>query len=432
MNIAIISPLKSLDPSYSVAGVIKNQCSVLSKFHHNVTLIVDEEYSGPGLGLQGVSLLKILPSSTLIDYKSKLTLSKEHEELANSIALVLSARLSNFDVVFTHDLIFTGWMLPYALSIMVLAEEHPDLSWFHWIHSDPCVQSPKDWWNMNHYNSNHTIVYPAIQTLSEISKVFNTDKVINIPHILDLKQICRFSDQTKDIVDLLPALQTSDIIQISPISTDRLNSKGARELINLFGLLKKSGRSVCLVIANQFSGRREAQLVDPIYYYEKVARRCGLEPYTDFIFTSELFNGKYKEGIPQRTLFELMSLSNLFVMPSKSESFGLGLLEAMMASGVIVVANEHLKLPIKQYTSFDFKAVNAVDQNININDMAPLVDWIIEQLESNSVVKARTEIRKNFNPLTIYNTYYKPLFASLQVQAYRSNPLPKSLQNIEV
>lgn len=426
MNIAIICPLNNSLPTYSVASVIRSQCEMLHAQRHNVTVICNSTFTGPGF--PGATLLKILPEVELVDYRSKLNISKEHEEYATDLAAILSPKLIQYDVVFTHDLIFTGWYLVFALSIMSLSMENPKTKWYHWIHSYPFVQ--RDWFDMAHYTGDHYIVYPTVQDFKYIGEIFNTKKVICVPHVVDCKSIYRLSDQAKVLVDLISSIQTADIVQIFPASSDRLSSKGVRELINLFGLLKKSGRSVCLVIVNQFSGRREASLVDPVYYYEKVARRCGLEPYVDFIFTSELLNGKYAEGIPQRILFELMSFANLFVMPSKSESFGLGLLEAMMASGVVCVANEHLNLPIKQHTSFNFKAINDVDQNISINEMSPLVDWIIEQLENNAVVKARTIIRQQFNSLSIYNNYYKPLLAS--VPCVTSAPLlPKFLENLE-
>lgn len=411
MEICIIAPLKSSDPTYSVAGVIRTQAAILAAHRHKVTIIVNEDYSGPGI--QGASLQKILPSAELVDYRSKLNISAAHEELANDIAVLLSSRVSQFDVVFTHDLIFTGWYLPYALAIMSVSAENEDtnLKWFHWVHSFPF--STKDWWDLNYYAGDHTIVYPNPVSLDCISDIFNTTKVISIPHALDPRAIHRFTDPAKDIVELVPSLLTADIVQIYPAATDRFESKGIRELTNLFGLLKKSGRSVCLVIANQFSGRREARLVDPVYYYENVARRCGLEPYVDYIFTSELFSGKYVDGVPQRVLFELMALANLFVIPSKSESFGLGLLEAVMAGTVVCVANEHLNLPIKQYTSFDFKSPSSPDQFINIRSMSELVDWIINEMDNNQVVKAKTLVRQQFNPISIYNNYYKPLLASI-------------------
>ena len=427
MEVCIICPLSNSNPNYSIAGVIRNQVKMLSKHGHRVTIIVNSDFDG--VGFPSGTLLKILPTTTLVDYTTKLAISKEHEEFATEVATILSPRLINYDVIFTHDLIFTGWYLPFALGLMSIADENPELPFFHWIHSDPTIQPLKDWWDARHYSGNYNLVYPTAKPIKDIERIFNTTRVIHIPHIINLSHLYRFSDQSKDIIKLLPALYTSDAIQIYPASTDRLEAKGARELINLFGLLKRSGRSVCLVIANQFSQRVGGRMVDPILYYEKVARRCGLEPYEDFIFTSELFNGKYAEGLPQRVLFELMTLSNLCVLPSKSESFGLGLLEALAVGSCVCVANEHLNLPIKQYTSFDFKAFNETDQFVDLSSLSTLVDWIIEQLDSNSVVRAKTKIRQDFNPTAIYNDYYKPLFSSIPAAGYTPT-LPKRYLDI--
>ncbi len=91
MEICIIAPLKSSDPTYSIAGVIKSQAALLSNHRHKVSVIVNEDFSGPGI--PGATLLKILPSSDLIDYKSKLNISKAHEDLADEIAVILSSRI---------------------------------------------------------------------------------------------------------------------------------------------------------------------------------------------------------------------------------------------------------------------------------------------------------------------------------------------------
>lgn len=407
MEICIIAPLKSSDATYSVAGVIKSQVALLATHRHKVTVIVNEDFSGPGM--PGAILQKLLPSTDLIDYKSKLNLSDEHENFANEVAVILSSRLPQYDVVITHDIIFTGWNLPYALAVMAVAaeNENEDLRWFHWVHSFPFT--PRDWWDINHYTGNHTVIYPNKEALKQIGEVFNTSKVKCIPHVVDPRVINRFIDQTRDIIELIPAILSADIVQVYPAATDRFESKGIRELTNLFGLLKKRGHSVCLIIPNQFSGRRDNRLVDPVLYYENVARRCGLDPYVDYIFTSELLSGRYKEGLPQRVLFELMTLANLFVIPSKSESFGLGLLEAITSGTVVCVSNNHLNLPIQPHTSFDFKGPTDTDLFVDIDKMAELADWISNEITNNTVVRTKTFIRQQFNPTAVYNDYYKSL-----------------------
>jgi hypothetical protein len=417
MEICIVAPLKSADPTYSVAGVIKSQVALLATHRHKVTVIVNEDFSGSGM--PGAVLQKLLPSTELTDYKSKLNISKKHEEFANDVAVILSSRIPQYDIIITHDIIFTGWNLPYALALMSVAaeNENEDLRWFHWIHSFPF--SNRDWWDINHYAGNHTVVYPTKAALKQVGEAFNATKIKCVPHVVDPRVINRFIDQTKDIIELVPAILSADIVQVYPAATDRFESKGIRELTNLFGMLKKAGHSVCLIIPNQFSGRRDNRLIDPITYYENVARRCGLEPYVDYVFTSELMGGKYKDGLPQRVLFELMTLSNLFVIPSKSESFGLGLLEAVTSGTVVCVANEHLNLPIHQYTSFDFKGPGESDMFIDASKMSELVDWISNEMMTNPIVKTKTTVRQQFNPTAVYNNHYKKLLRTSRKKEVR-------------
>ncbi len=63
--------------------------------------------------------------------------------------------------------------------------------------------------------------------------------------------------------------------------------------------------------------------------------KFGLEK-GDLIFTSDL---GYEQGFPRRGVFELFGLSNLFICPSYSESFGLTVLETA-SRGNFLVLNE--------------------------------------------------------------------------------------------
>ena len=66
----------------------------------------------------------------------------------------------------------------------------------------------------------------------------------------------------------------------------------------------------------------------PSHVYKTMIRmegkRYGLDE-TDILFTSDI---GYPEGFPRQGVFELFTLSNLFICPSYSESFGLTVLEA--------------------------------------------------------------------------------------------------------
>lgn len=410
MEIAIICPLKDDKPFYSLTSVIKAQVQMLSYYRHKVTLIVRDDYKGAPFS--GASLLRILPSGQLVDYRTKHDLSDDHREMANQTAMILSSRVDQFDLIITHDVIFTGFNLPYALAMMAVANDNPSIPWLHWIHSLPVTS--RDWYDFSYYGSNSRIVYPNIKWLSHVSEVYNSAPVIHIPHIVDLRVNNRMSEQSRRLLTFFPSMMSSDIVQLYPAATDRFESKGVRDLINLFSLIKSRGHTVCLIIANQHSHRRKAMLVDPIVYYERVAKRSGLKPYEDFFFTSELMNGKFADGVPQSTLLDLFPFTNTFFFPSRSESFGLGLIEALTCSSLAVAYNESLNLPIPLGKGNNSFALGQVEDYFTPSDVLNKVaDCLIKELNTNSSIIARDYIRKHLNPNVIYNKYYRNALSSL-------------------
>jgi glycosyltransferase involved in cell wall biosynthesis len=288
-----------------------------------------------------------------------------------------------------------------------------DLHWFHWIHSYPGGQ--RDWWNLNDYQGVHVAVFPTQSGLDVVANSFrtNNDHVIYIPHVKDIRNELKFSKATVEIIDLFPSIIQADIVQCYPAPTDRLDSKGLKDLISVFSLLKKAGKSVCLIIPNQYSNRRASRLVDPIKYYEKVARRCGLRPYEDFIFTSEILGEKYTDGLPHRVVLDLMSCSNLFVFPSRSESFGFVLTEAALSGSCIHVLNESAPAQLEVVESngilFDFGDGRAEisTSETRAERYDKLTIRIIEEFETNTAVRARTTVRQRFNQDTVYRDYYQ-------------------------
>lgn len=410
MDIAIICPLKDDKPFYSLTSVIKNQIQMLSLFRHKVSIIVRSDYKGANFA--GASLLRLLPSGDLIDYRTKYSLSEEHRSLANDTALILSSRVDQFDLVITHDIVLTGFNLPYALAIMSVAQDNPSVPWLHWVHSFPFES--KDWYDFKHYGENARIVYPNASALDEVSLKFNVAPAIFIPHIVDLRVNNRMSEQSRRLFSSIPGMNSADFVQLYPAATDRFEAKGIRELIDLFGLLKRRGYSVCLVVANQHSHRRKAMLADPIVYYERVAKRSGLIPYQDFFFTSEMMNGRFVDGVPQATLLDLFPATNTFFFPSRSESFGLGLVEALSCSALAVAYNDSLTLPVPLGTPVGKFPLGCVGDHFTpVSVLEEVADYLVAQVSNTPAIVARDYIRKSLNPAAVYNTYYKEAFSAI-------------------
>lgn len=413
VSVAIVAALQGDDPWYSLTSVVKSQARMLSSYGHKVSLFVLDNYDG--CNMAGIPVRRVLPSTQLFDYKSINHLSDDHIEIANKTASELSSWLRDFDYVFTHDLIFTGWNLPYAVALRSVSDYCRDLKWCHWIHSYP--YGKKDWWNLDDYCGDHKIIFPTKSGVDVVAESFRThpDHVVCVPHIKDIRTELKFNKATNEIIELFPAILQADVVQCYPAATDRFDSKGIKDLISVFSMIKKVGKSVCLIIPNQYSNRRDKRLVDPIRYYEKVARRCGLRPYEDFIFTSEILGEKYTDGLPHRVVLDLMACSNLFVFPSISESFGFVLTEASLSGSCINVLNQSspAQLEVVDGNGIIFDFGNGRDEIPSPQTRAErydkLIMEIVDEIDRNKAVQARTTVRKLYNQDTIYRDYYQDL-----------------------
>jgi len=331
--------------------------------------------------------------------------------------LVKMIKELEIDVVFTHDFVFTGWNKPYAIGIQNIKDQLPGVVWMHWIHSIPTQFS--DWWQMSSYGPNHKLIYPNATDRVRVAENYraDTNAVRVIPHIKDLRVMFDFDEATCDIIDTYPALMQSDIVQIYPASSDRFESKRVSEVIRIMSYIKSLGHSVCLFIANQWATTQKhyANLME---YYD-LAKKYGLEPGKNFIFSSLFPENKYKVGVPARILTQLMQLSNLFIFPTREETFGLVLPEVSLASGALCVLNRSLTMQAEVSGNnaiyFDFGSYshnhNCDDQDKYLRDLALI---ILGRIQQNDSLLTRTFMRKHYNYDYLYAHYYAPIISELR------------------
>jgi hypothetical protein len=165
------------------------------------------------------------------------------------------------------------------------------------------------------------------------------------------------------------------------------------------------------VVANQWAtGRAQKQDVE---IYKKLARRRGLAT-GEFIFTSEFKKPKYETGIPRRMLRELFQCSNLFLFPTREESFGLVVPEASLSGGVLLVLNKSLQqqIEISGFTTL-YMNFGSFHNNFEPPDWEKYLDdaasIICHRLQHNESILSKTYMRKTYNMDHLYNRYYEPL-----------------------
>ena len=414
-KIAILTNFQDDYPGYSLVNIVSDQITMLTKYGHEVTLFVSEAYNSDNFrGYKNIR--KVIPFAHLKDYTSIKKISLDHLKTVDITINILEQELKDTRVVFSHDWIFTGWNLPYAKALMELGSRLPNTRWFHWIHSIPSLM--RDWWDMRMYSRAHRIVYPNAYDKVRVVEQFRgtIEDVRVVHHIKDLRTWWDFGKETMEFLDKYPKLMQADVVQVYPASVDRLETKRVREVILMFSEIKKMGKKVCLVICNQWAtGTQQKQSVE---HYKKIARRNNLIPDEEVIFTSD-FKKEYEKGISQRMVRELMQCSNVFIFPTREESFGLVVPEAGHA-GVLMMLNKSLGMMTEVggmrtlYADF-----GSYHQNLNCPNEAEYLKMVayilMGRMKENEAIATKTFMRQAYNYDYLYHNEYLPMIEESKV-----------------
>jgi len=417
MKIAILTTFMEFQPGYSLTGIVKDQVEMLARHGNETHLFVNTKYHGEDFPGE-VTLRKEIPFSHLKDYQSPTQMSDEHntirDETSNRLVQILGEE--EFEVVFTHDFVFTGWNMPYGEACKLAGRKLPKTIWLHWIHSIPSVQ--RDWWNIKEYGANHRLVYPNQTDRLRVAEHYKgvIEDVRVIPHIKDIRTWFEFSDDTRRLIDKYPGLLSAEFVQILPASVDRLAAKRVKEVMSIFSNIKQQGRSVFLLVANQWATGKQQK--EDSNVYREHAIMSGLIDQQDFAFTSDFESPKYDVGIPQHMIREIFLCSNLFIFPTREESFGLVVPEAAL-SGTFMVLNKSLHQQIEitgaNCLYFDF---GSFSHEVNIENPEKL--WqdiafiIIGRFQENEALKIKTFCRRTYNYDNLYRGYYLPAMQELK------------------
>jgi len=398
-KIAILTAFADWSPAYSLTHVVADQCVMFLRRGYDTGLFVL-----PVLADQNIEL----PMRQRIRTQA---LSNGHD-----LALRLIELSCEYDLIITHDMLWLDSLQNYSTAFRAM-NGGMSCPAAHWIHSIPCGP-PQGWRKLP--DGRHWIVYPNAADAAKAAMAFrcNVGRVLSVPHIVDVRTMFGFLPDTLAIVDAAPGLMTAEITQVYPAAADRLKDKGLADLVRNFGAIKRYGASVCLVLADSWSGRRPREAMG---YYRKIAEQEGLSDH-EFVVLSSRCPDVFGNGASRRVISELAMLGNIFIYPTRGEAFGLVAPEAVLSGGAIpFFADDMAGWCAHGMGISPLRSVRPPQHVGNKADFrAAAAEYIVETVRGSEASTAKSAVRRTLNLDSVYRDHYVPALQAMGIDAWPS------------
>lgn len=417
-KVFILTNFSTYLKSYSPIIVVSEQIKMFQRAGYEPIMITTEGWSPPEDSIfHNVHTEHLYPSG------AHDTVDDIFEQDIVDIYARLNEIIPDGSVVITHDLIFLPDYVKHNIAARRLAEKKPAVRWLHWIHSatspNTLIQERSIYGEQ--YKElllskfpNSIICYPNAQDIPRVAKNFSfeEDEVVEVPHSTDPTEgmsrlVKRLYDEKK--------LSEAEVLVIAPMRLDRGKNPGM--IVRLMKGCLDVGVSSHLIFCDfQSTGDDKVVLRNET---NDLAKELGVENRVTFI--SE-FDGEAILEIDHTTVLDLFTLSNVFICPSRSETYSLTTQEAMLKGNLCILNKDfpaftQIYGKNALYRQFDGAEVDFSGQDGKIEttikpienhfkDMAIALKYY---LINDKVLSAKTFVRTKRNPDYVFRNYIEPL-----------------------
>jgi len=418
-RVGLFTTFFEAESGYSLIGVCETQIRSLMDHGYEPVVIVREDFKQPEaptlwspemIDLRAVTPKMQLTSGVADDFK----------ERVEKIEAALAENLSDIDVCITHDIILQTTDKECNVAMRRYARTRPDLLWLHWIHSCPggsTITTPRaNWATPEHCRHNPPpgyIIYPnsvdsaiVYQTYKLGSREWKV-KANRSGHAIDPVLVWPYDELTRALVEKADLLN-GEVVAVYPARLDR--GKQPEKIIRLMAGIKRLGYDPRLLIIDwQSAGKRFQSYIDEL---TKLAEQ--LEVGDEVNFTSRL-DDRCSQGVPRRVVIELMDLSNVYIHPSRVETYSLVVHEAALRGKLLVLNHDfpvmrELYGDLAIYMDFSSDRVDRIyepDEQTFWNDEAVR---LMAELIQNRALLAQTEARRRWSPQALWKKFEPLLF----------------------
>lgn len=336
-KVCILTNFSSYDPTYSLIRVTEDQIKMFLDNGYEPIVVVSDTFEPEG-NFKNVELKRIPHVPCHNEVKKDPTFDQDVQGIYDA----LKEHLKDVEVVLTQDFVYKPSELKHNFASRKIAADYPEIKWLHWIHS---ATAPVSLNNLMGVFSDEYLdlvkkpfpnsYYVFFNKISEdvIARNFGItrDKVRTVHHGSDLDKVYGVPTKTMSRFLRTRDVYSADAVAVYPARLDR--GKQVHFMIRTMAEVKNLGMSVRAIVVD-FSSTGG----DKVTYRDTMkgeAIDLGLTP-QECIFTSE-FSEDWELGMTPEEVISLMRISNVFVMPSVSESYSLVTQEAGLLGNLVIL-----------------------------------------------------------------------------------------------
>lgn len=337
-RIIIFTSFSDLQKAYSLNIIVQYQIKMLLLNGYRPTVIVHDTFQPEGIYAHPGVIIEKIPN---VPCHNEVKKDDSFDADVAAIEKRLLEIVKDGDVVITHDVVYQNACLKHNMAARKVAKSMPTVRWLHWIHSatSPLMLNQVRPIFSDEYVKlvetpfpNSKMVYPNAYAVPSVAKNFGvtTEDVRVVHHPTDICGFLGISEDVEKIVYKYDIL-SSDAMATYPIRLDR--GKQAQFVIKTMAMLKDFNLSVKVVIIDFHSTGG-----DKLTYRDELKQTAidyGLSQ-GELIFTSEE-NEAWRGECPQSVVRDFQLLSNVFILPSVSETYSLVAQEAALLKQVVVL-----------------------------------------------------------------------------------------------
>lgn len=393
----------------NIGGVevfIKEQAEILSKLGYEVTVITGSGKATPNIKLIEIPELQSIYNTNKELYEeimAKGTKSYGFMELANLIEEKITKELESQDVIIVHNMLSLTHNIPFIYAFKKYVLIHQEKKVISWIHDHKYIGFDKV--RTNDFSlpvdvsdllteKIDDVKYIAISNSLKnlISKVTNlrADEIIVIPNGINIKAFLEIDDSVFEIVEKNNLLERFPVI-LSPVNI--IERKNIEFSLDILFHLKKIYPNLLYIITGKVSHHKEGEKYLNIL-------RTKIEKYSlknNVLFLYE----NIKRSLHKSEIHDFYTLCDIIFYFSKSENFGLPLLEAALTKTPIFLSD---LLVFREVGGENFSYVDC--ENTSPETVAKN---IVEFLENNKLISMNRVVKENYNLTNIIKKTLVPI-----------------------